>query len=78
LKLVVVVHAFNLNTWETEAGGFFSLRPAWFQSEFQDSQSYTEKPCLEKQTNKRKQALSSLVRKTCSIIKLCFWSSHTQ
>jgi hypothetical protein len=23
------------------------------QSEFQDSQSYTEKPCLEKQTNKQ-------------------------
>jgi hypothetical protein len=25
------------------------------QSEFQDSQGYTEKPCLEKQTNKTKQ-----------------------
>jgi hypothetical protein len=25
------------------------------QSEFQDSQGYTEKPCLEKQTNKREQ-----------------------
>jgi hypothetical protein len=24
------------------------------QSEFQDSQGYTEKPCLEKQTNKQK------------------------
>jgi hypothetical protein len=24
------------------------------QSEFQDSQSYTEKPCLEKQTNKKR------------------------
>jgi hypothetical protein len=25
------------------------------QSEFQDSQGYTEKPCLEKQTKKQKQ-----------------------
>jgi major histocompatibility complex class I len=26
---VVVVHAFNPSTWEAEAGGFLSLRPAW-------------------------------------------------
>jgi major histocompatibility complex class I len=25
----VVAHAFNPSTWETEAGGFLSLRPAW-------------------------------------------------
>jgi hypothetical protein len=25
----VVVHAFNPSTWEAEAGGFLSLRPAW-------------------------------------------------
>jgi hypothetical protein len=25
----VVAHAFNPNTWEAEAGGFLSLRPAW-------------------------------------------------
>jgi hypothetical protein len=25
----VVVHAFNLSTWEAEAGGFLSSRPAW-------------------------------------------------
>jgi hypothetical protein len=24
-----VVHAFNLSTWEAEAGGFLSLRSAW-------------------------------------------------
>ena len=24
----VVVHTFNLSTWEAEAGGFLSLRPA--------------------------------------------------
>jgi hypothetical protein len=45
---VVVPHAFNPSTWEAEAGEFLSLRPAWcLQSEFQDSQGYTEKPCLE-------------------------------
>jgi hypothetical protein len=26
---VVVEHAFNLSTWEAEAGGFLSSRPAW-------------------------------------------------
>jgi hypothetical protein len=25
----VVVHAFNPRTWEAEAGGFLSSRPAW-------------------------------------------------
>jgi hypothetical protein len=45
----MVVHAFNPSTWEAEAGGFLSSRPAWSTNgEFQDSQGYTEKPCLEK------------------------------
>jgi hypothetical protein len=48
----VVVHAFNPSTWEAEAGGFLSLRPAWSQSEFQDSQGNTEKPCLKKPKKK--------------------------
>jgi hypothetical protein len=44
----MVVHAaFNPSTWEAEAGGSLSSRPAW-STEFQDSQSYTEKPYLEK------------------------------
>jgi major histocompatibility complex class I len=25
----VAAHAFNLSTWEAEAGGFLSSRPAW-------------------------------------------------
>jgi hypothetical protein len=50
----VVAHAFNPSTWEAEAGRFLSSRPVWSTSEFQDSQGYTEKPCLEKQ-NKTKQ-----------------------
>jgi hypothetical protein len=47
----MVAHAFNPNTREAEAGGFLSL-----PSELQDSQGYTEKPCLEPKTkNKTKQ-----------------------
>jgi hypothetical protein len=49
----VVAHAFNPSTREAEAGGFLSSRPG-LQNEFQDSQGYTEKPCLEK-TKKQKQ-----------------------
>jgi hypothetical protein len=43
----VVAHAFNPSTREAEAVGFLSSRPAW-STEFQGSQGYTEKPCLEK------------------------------
>ena len=43
---------------QREAGRFLSSRPGGLQSEFQFSQGYTEKPCLEKpkknQTKKRK------------------------
>jgi major histocompatibility complex class I len=28
-RLGVVAHAFDPSTWEAEAGGFLSLRPAW-------------------------------------------------
>jgi len=47
----VVAHAFNSNTWEAEAGGFLSRGQPGLQSEFQDSQGYTEKPCLENNNN---------------------------
>jgi hypothetical protein len=29
LSWIVVAHAFNPSTWEAEAGGFLSSRPAW-------------------------------------------------
>jgi hypothetical protein len=60
----VVAHAFNLSTWEAEAGGFLSLRPGpGLQSEFQDSQGYTEKPCLKKQKQKQtnKKVVSAII-----------------
>jgi hypothetical protein len=42
----VPAHVFNPSTWEAEAGGFPSFGQPGLQSEFQGSQSYTEKPCL--------------------------------
>ena len=49
----MVAHVFKPSTREAEAGGFLSSRPG-LQSEFQDSQGYTEKPCLEKPKEKKK------------------------
>jgi hypothetical protein len=44
----VVGHAFDPSTWEAEASeDFWVLGQPGLQSEFQDSQDYTEKPCLE-------------------------------
>jgi hypothetical protein len=48
----VVVHAFDPSTWEAEADRFLSSRQPGLQSEFQDSQGYTEKPCLKKKKKK--------------------------
>jgi hypothetical protein len=51
--LGMVVHTLDPSIWEAEAGRFLISRPAW-STEFQDSQGYTEKPCLEnKQTKKQ-------------------------
>jgi hypothetical protein len=50
-----VAHAFNPNTWEADAGGFWVQGQPGLQSEFQDSQGYTEKPCLKTKQNKTKQ-----------------------
>lgn len=54
--VVAAAHAFNLSTWEAETGDFWVWGPPDLQSEFQYSQGYTEKPCLEKtKQNKTKQ-----------------------
>jgi hypothetical protein len=37
-----------------QSGGFLSSRPAWSTNEFQDSQGYTEKPCLGPPTPSKK------------------------
>jgi hypothetical protein len=44
---VVVVHTFNPKIWETEDLCEFEACLG-LQSEFQNSQNYSEKPCLEK------------------------------
>jgi hypothetical protein len=53
----VVAHAFNPSTQEQRQEDFLSDFWVWgqpgLQSEFQDSQGYTEKLCLEKQNNKK-------------------------
>jgi hypothetical protein len=69
----VVAHAFNPSTREAEAGGFLSSRPA-VQSEFQDSQGYTEKPCLkkpkkEKEKKRKKTFLKNKRKKDWGIIR---------
>jgi hypothetical protein len=53
-RLGIMVHAFDPSTWEAKAGTFLSSRPACLQSEFQDSQGYTEKPCLKNETKQTK------------------------
>jgi hypothetical protein len=46
----MVTHAFNPGTWEAEAGGSLQIRgQPGLQSDFQDSQGYTEKTCVRKQ-----------------------------
>ena len=50
-----MVHTFNPTTWEAEAGGFLSFRPAWSTEWDQDSHGYTEETLSQKQTNKQKQ-----------------------
>jgi hypothetical protein len=56
----VMAHTFNPNTWEAEVGRFRG-QPG-LQSEFQDSQGYTEKLCLKtpKTKNQKKKRLGSL------------------
>ena len=47
-NLAVVDHIFNHNTQKAEAGRSLSGQgQPGLQSEFQDRQGYTEKPCLE-------------------------------
>jgi hypothetical protein len=53
-----VVHTFNPSTQEAEAGRFLSSRPAWSTKWVPDSQGYTEKPCLKKQTNKKSSSIN--------------------
>jgi len=66
----------NSSTQEAEAGGYLWIQGlAGLQSKPQDSQGYTEKPCLEKQTrmltSENLKFLSAHFLKT-----LCYWDSR--
>ena len=58
----VVAHAFNPSNWEVEQADFWVRGQPGLQSEFQDSQGYTEKTCLKKtktKTNKQNKTKDS-------------------
>ena len=55
VKPGVVAHAFNPSTGEAEAGRFWVRGQPGLKSEFQDSQGYAAKPCLEKRNKQNKQ-----------------------
>jgi hypothetical protein len=62
----VVAHAFNPSTWEAKAGGFLSSSQPGLQSEFQDNQGYSEKPCLLKKKKKVEGGSDfEILQKTC-------------
>jgi hypothetical protein len=50
----VVAHAFNPSTWEAEAGGFLSSRPAW-STEQVPGQPGLHRETLSRKTKKTKQ-----------------------
>lgn len=51
----MVMHAFDPSTWKADkAGRSLSSGQPGLQSEFQDSQVYTEKPCLQTKTKQSK------------------------
>jgi hypothetical protein len=54
----VVALAFNPSTQEAEQVDFWVQGQPGLQSEFQNSQGYTEKSCLEKQNEKKKESLA--------------------
>ena len=49
----MVAHTFNPSTREADAGGFWVRGQSGLQSELQDSQGYTEKPCLKNKTKQK-------------------------
>jgi hypothetical protein len=55
---MVVAHAFNPSSWEAEAGGFLSLRPAW-STEWVPGQ-----PELHRETLSRKSQKAKKTKKT--------------
>jgi hypothetical protein len=64
-RRVVVVHAFLIPApWRQRQVDFWVRDQPGLQSEFQDSQGYTEKSCLEKKQNKTKQKQNKTNKQT--------------
>jgi hypothetical protein len=51
----VVAHAFNPSTWEAEAGGFLSSRPAWSTERVPGHPGLHRETLSRKKQNKTKQ-----------------------
>jgi hypothetical protein len=49
-----VAHAFNLSTWEAEAGGFLSSRPAWSTVSSRTARATQRNPVSKNQKKKKK------------------------
>jgi hypothetical protein len=60
---VLVAHAFNPSTWEAEAGGFLSSRPAW------STKWVPGQPGLHRETLSRK-TIIIIIKKIKTKIKL--------
>ena len=66
----VVAHAFNASTWEAEAGGFLSSRPAW-STKWVPGQPGLYRETLSRKKNKNKQKKS---KQSASINRPCLSS----
>jgi hypothetical protein len=62
MSQAVVAHSFNPSTWEAEAGGFLSSRPAWSTEWVPGQPGLKEKPCLKKKPKMSKIILDTLYK----------------
>ena len=72
----MVAHAFGPSTWEAEAGDFWVRGRPGLQGEFQNSQGYTEKPCLGRTNKQTKQQhkRTNKQKDTGKSIKVYIWA----
>jgi hypothetical protein len=73
----VVAHAFNPSTWEAEAGGFLSSRPAWSRVSSRTARAIQRNPVSKKkqkqkpkQTNKGAGEMAQLLRALTALLKV--------
>jgi hypothetical protein len=56
----VLVHAFNPSTWEAEAGGFLSSRPAWSTNKISRSARAIQRNLVLKKKKERERERKAL------------------